>query len=1695
MQIKHLKTIIQPSDGPNRITALAWSPNNQKLAVVGTDKIVQLYDETGERKDRFATKPADPKSERSYLVCAMAFSPDSTKLAVAQTDGVVFIYKLGLEWGEKKSICNKFIQTSDITCLTWPREQPNAIVFGMADGKVVRVGNLKSNKAATLYQTESYVLSAASSPDGNGIATGHIDGSINRFFFNDGASGAAQGKFTVHTTPPTALAWGESIVAAGADKCITFYDANGRIFQNFDYQGDENQQEFSVATFGPNGQTIVVGSFDKFHIFNWSTSKQVWVEAPPKVVENMYTITAFAWKPDGSRLVSGTLCGAVEMFDCCLRRSRYRGKFEFTYVSPSQVIVKRLSTGSRIILKSHYGYEINKINIFQDQFLIANTPETLLLGDLSSCKLSEIPWRSAGNEKYFFQNPAVCMIFNAGELTLIEYGVNEILGSCRTEQMNPHLISLRINERKSNQEIKKIAYLVDLQTIQILDLLTGMTVANIVHDARIDWLELSGTATKLLYRDKRHQLYLFDVASQIRTTLLNVCSYVQWVPNSDVVVAQSRSNLCIWYNIDAPERLTMFAIKGEVEDIERNEGKTEVIVDEGVNTVSYTLDECLIEFGTAMDDRDYQRAINLLETLEMTPETEAMWQTLSQCALGDRNLLIAERCYAALGDVARARYLHNLNDFIEKSKQITSNDDQYRIKAKLAVLDKQFKLAERIYMEQGRIEEAMEMYQEIHKWDLSIKVAEAASHPEVENLRLNYFQWLIESGQIDKAGELKEDEGDYIAAINLYLKGGMAARAANVVRQRRLTDNEDLTERVAGALVRSGLFEKAGEFYEKIGNKRAALDAYKAGNAFRAAVELSRYAFPQEIISLEEKWGDYLVTQRQTEAAISHYIEAGKNVKAMEAALAAKAWKKACSVLDNLEPSEQVKKYCLQLAKHFDECGDYVTAEKYYVQASRPQDAVDMYTRANKLEKAHALATTYMSPEQVSYLYINHAQILESKGKFKEAEKLYLAIDEPDLAINMYKNAKQYDSMIRLVAVYHKDLLVETHLFLAKTLESESNFKLAERHYVEGKEWKSAVNMYCSNGLYEDAHRIAKTHGGIQPAKQVAYLWARSLGGEAAAKLLSKLDLLDYAIDFASENGAFEFAFELAKYGDKSKVNDVYLRQAMAFEDEGKFAEAEKAFVLAQKPKEAILMHIHNEDWEAAQRVATAHDPTAVVDVLIGQAKVAFNAKDFSKAESLILRAQRPDFGIRFYKECSMWKEAIKFAKEYIPAKLSEIQDEYEKYLSETSGGLGGGGGKDEIISTARLFEQQLEYSRAIDMYLKVSFTHTPDTMVLSQLWTRAADLALKHVADRAVDVVKGVGKRLIDIHQYELAAKLFARVELFKDAIDTFIMDSNWEEAKNVVKVAPKYADYFEGLYVEYLKSQGKVDTLANVNAAAALDVYARNREWEKCLQTASAQGPDVLNKYLITYSSMLLKDGKAFEVVKLFAKYSLPASSLPSETVVQLSEQILRSSSKEAYIPLRDMLKKYISNNGNSSPEIRLYLLIAHFLTLKMTCETKQDLIPFATKLTISLLRYTHIIPADNAFYEAGRLSKNAGMENMAFVCFNRFIDLSDAIEDGDTSMLENNEFENTDIPTDVCLPKVPFPEKLREEIRDWILSVSLDKKVNHEIDQRDCGNCGTKIYDAALNCFNCGVNWEPCIVTGFSMLGCFFMRMKDF
>uniref|UniRef100_A0A8C2A3G2 Intraflagellar transport protein 172 homolog n=1 Tax=Cyprinus carpio TaxID=7962 RepID=A0A8C2A3G2_CYPCA len=1689
MQLKYLKTLLTPQDGAAKVTCMAWAPNNAKFAVCTIDRVVILYDEQGEKRDRFTTKPADPKyGKKTYVVKSMAFSPDSTKIAVAQTDNIIFVYKIGEEWGDKKVICNKFIQTSAVTCLVWPSE--HTIIFGIAEGKV-RQANTKTSKSSTIYGTDSYVVSLTTNVSGKGILSGHADGTVVRYFFDDEGSGESQGKLLTHACPPYAMAWGtNSIIVAGCDKKIVAYGREGHVLQTFDYSRDRSEKEFTVAASSPSGQSIVVGSYDRLRVFNWSPRKGIWDEASPKEIPNLYTITALSWKKDGSRLSVGTLCGGVELFDCCLRRSIYKNKFEITYVGLSQVIVKNLSTGTRVVLKSQYGYEIDEVKVMgKDRYLVAHTSDTLLLGDLLSNKLSEVAWQgSGGNEKFFFENETngakgkrlglmnhVCMIFNAGELALVEYGSNEILGSVRTEFMNPHLISVRLNERKLRgvEDNRKLAYLIDIKTIAIVDLVGGYNLGTISHDSKIDWLELNETGRKLLFRDKKLRLHLYDIESSLKSTMLSFCPYVQWVPGSDVVVAQNRGNLCVWYTIDSPERVTMFPLKGDIVDLERSNGKTEVIVSEGVNSVSYTLDEGLIEFGTAIDDGDYYRATAFLETLEMSAETEAMWKTLSKLSLEAQQLHIAERCFAALGDVSKARFLNETNKIADSVSREYGGDgtDHYQVKARLAMLDKNFKLAEMYYMEQNAVDEVMEMYQELHMWDECIAVAEAKGHPELDNLRRSYYSYLMETNQNEKAGEVKENEGDFIGAVNLYLKAGLPAKAAWLAMSRdELLSSHDIISRITAVLIKGEFYERAGDLFERTRNNQKALECYRKGNAFKKAVDLARVAFPAEVVKLEEVWGDYLVQQKQMDAAINHYIEAGCSTKAIEAAIAARQWKKALHILE-LQEDKAAAKYYLKIAQHYASVQEFEVAERLFVKGDHTKDAIDMYTQAGRWEQAHKLAVKCMSQEDVSALYISRAQELEKEGKYKEAERLFTTVDEPDLAITMYKKNKMYDDMIRLVAVHHKDLLQETHIHLAKELEAESRFQEAEYHYLEGQDWKAAVNMYRVNDMWEEAYRMAKTHGGASAHKQVAYLWAKNLGGEAAVKLLNKFGFLETAIDFAADNYAFDFAFELARLAMKQRIPDIHLKNAMFLEDQGKFNEAETEFIKAGKPKEAVLMHVHNKDWSNAQRVAEAHDPESVADILVSQAKFCFDQKEFQKAEAFLLRAQRPELAIKYYKDAGMWTDAMRICKDYLPSKLSILQKEYE---SEGNWGVEG------MVEQAQEWEQTGEYARAIDCYLKVKDSSNMD--LLMKCWMKAAELAIKFLShDKAVDISQVVGPRLIQLRKYNEAAELYLNLDLIKNAIDAFIEGEEWNKAKRVAKeLDPRLEEYVDKRYKEHLKNQGKVDSLVGVDVVAALDMYAERGQWEKCIDTASKQNFKVLHKYIALYATHLIKEGEAEKVLNLYTQHGVPAYSQNFNIYKRMFLELVSLRDRdcaEAYrmwANLRDVLLLLCENltksseaNSPAHEEFEQMLLVAHYYS--------------TPKLSISLLRHTELIPADKAFYEAGLAAKAVDWENMAFIFLNRFLDLADGIDEGTLDALDHTDFQDTDIPFEVPVPsKLHVTVEKREEIREWVLTVSMDQRVEQVLPKDERGT-----YEASLVALGTGIRSLPCVITGYPVL----------
>ena len=806
MNFKHLHNLQESIDGMKKIFAISWSPNLLRLAVAHVDEKrsvrITLYEEDGKKKEMFQTKPAN-KNSKSYVVKEICFSPDSTKLAVSQSDCIIFIYNLGSNWGDKKVICNKFEQNFPVTAMIWPNKKSQEIFFGIADGKIKK-GILRNNSAQILYTTGSFVVNMSYNENNNYIISSHMDNSI--FLYNLENDSSIKICTTNSISYCLSFLLNNQFITSTLDKKINFHSEKGNIIQTFDYSKDNKVKDFTISKVNSNFDLVAVGNYNRVYIFSYNSKQASWVESSILEIDNYYSFTALCWKQDFGVLVTGSLCGSLDMFESCLKKTII-DKFEITYISLSQIMVKDTKKGKRMTIKSNLSPEILKVNIQEENYIIINTEHSLIVGDLSLQKFSEVPFNSTGTEKFDFNNYNSCLVYSTGEIAVIEYGNNEIIGYFKTDYTHQNLISAKISSKK-NQNIKIIAYLIDPLTIYVQDLNTQNIILNYSNDSNIEYLEFNKSGNKLVFRDSNKNLNMLSLPKGKKVTLVPLCTFVQWVPNSDVLVAQNSKSLYVWYNIDNYTSPELINIKGNVELIERRKGKIEVFINEGPtdgkdNITSIFLNENLVNLTHALDERDLTKAVSILDNLPQSKENILYWKKLSEISLEDRNLGIALRCFASLGDYSKISYIKKLLKLKEKEP------NNPLVEVKLLVLEKNFKEAEELMLKNNMIKEAIEIYKELHKYEEALRIAENHHITEYNSMKQEYFDWLIRSEMFDKAAELKIKEGFYTEAIKYYIQGDMQVKAANFIIKHKVVLDSKTIDYLVNAVMQVGLVDIA----------------------------------------------------------------------------------------------------------------------------------------------------------------------------------------------------------------------------------------------------------------------------------------------------------------------------------------------------------------------------------------------------------------------------------------------------------------------------------------------------------------------------------------------------------------------------------------------------------------------------------------------------------------------------------------------------------------------------------------------------------------------------------------------------------------------------------------------------------------------------------------------------------------------
>ena len=166
-----------------------------------------------------------------------------------------------------------------------------------------------------------------------------------------------------------------------------------------------------------------------------------------------------------------------------------------------------------------------------------------------------------------------------------------------------------------------------------------------------------------------------------------------------------------------------------------------------------------------------------------------------------------------------------------------------------------------------------------------------------------------------------------------------------------------------------------------------------------------------------------------------------------------------------------------------------------------------------------------------------------------------------------------------------------------------------------------------------------------------------------------------------------------------------------------------------------------------------------------------------------------------------------------------------------------------------------------------------------------------------------------------------------------------------------------------------------------------------------------------------------------------------------------------KEVMLNCREMLYKITAELGGNPEymkadklkEYQNLLKVAHFICLGYLCQENGQK-ELEALFSIALLRDCGPVAWDKAYLKAGNSCEALRWNNLAYMFYSRYLDIIEAIEEEDSSMLDNADFTETDLPSPYNM-KIPKPDRVfsgkdtEEEIREKTLSWAMDDTLDQE------------------------------------------------
>lgn len=231
-------------------------------------------------------------------------------------------------------------------------------------------------------------------------------------------------------------------------------------------------------------------------------------------------------------------------------------------------------------------------------------------------------------------------------------------------------------------------------------------------------------------------------------------------------------------------------------------------------------------------------------------------------------------------------------------------------------------------------------------------------------------------------------------------------------------------------------------------------------------------------------------------------------------------------------------------------------------------------------------------------------------------------------------------------------------------------------------------------------------------------------------------------------------------------------------------------------------------------------------------------------------------------------------------------------------------------------------------------------------------------------------------------------------------------------------------------------------------------------------------MHKYLAKYAAHLITTDQSVNALQLYLQHGSPALPQNYNIYTKITLECFSKREKEIAATWKDLrlfLFQVVQAIKDAHPadamleHFEQLLLIAHYYGTRSVCREVPSLNFIAVRISIALLRYTDTIPVDKGFFEAGMDLRSVGRESEAFIFINHYLDVCEAIEENSGMLVDHSDLTVTDFPSSVPIPEsmhLTNDPQLHEEIREWILAVSMDQKIDQVRSFIACGFIDVRI-----------------------------------